>query len=214
MTALVGKSGCGKSTIAALAMGLLSADSGKVSCDGKNVEAFDQDSYMQKVTYISSNSYLFKGTVKENLLVGNKNASYEDMINALKQVKLYDFIKESGDLDMPILEKASNLSGGQIQRLARGILHNSPIYIFDEATSNIDVESETAIMEVLKQLSKTKTILLITHRLAQTIEADYIYVLESGCVKEKGSHESLMMTEGSYYKLYKTQEELEKYGKC
>lgn len=215
MTALVGKSGCGKSTIAALAMGLLSADSGKVTCDGRNVEAFNQASYMEKVTYISHSSYLFKGTVKENLLVGNKKASYEDMIHALKQVKLYDFIKASGDLDMPILEKASNLSGGQIQRLAlaRAILHDSPIYIFDEATSNIDVESEIAIMEVLKELAKTKTILLITHRLAQTVDADRIYVLEEGSVKEEGNYESLMAAQGRYYDLYQTQADLEKYGK-
>lgn len=213
--ALVGKSGCGKSTVASLAMTFLSNSKGSISCDGIELKDYDEKDYMRKITYLGHNSHIFKGTVKENLLVGNKNATDEQILDALKQVNLYDFIMESGGLSMNILEKAGNLSGGQAQRLAlaRALLHDSEYYIFDEATSNIDVESERDIMNVLKSMSKHKTILLITHRLAQAVDTDKIYVMSNGKVIEEGSHDELMYNDGTYKYMFLVQYELEQYTK-
>lgn len=210
---LVGESGCGKSTIAALSMGFLTPTEGTIVLDGVNAHTIPEKDYMGKITYLSHNSYLFAGTVKENLLVGNKNATEAMMLQVLKQVKLYDFIMENGGLAMMIKEKASNLSGGQAQRmaLARALLHDSEYYIFDEATSNIDVESEEAIMEVLKELSMNKTILFITHRLAQVVNSTKIYALEHGTVVGAGTHEELMREGGKYATMFTAQQELEQY---
>ena len=168
---------------------------------------------MKSITYIGHNSYLFKGTVRDNLLMGKADAADNELWSALEKVKLADFIKSENGLNTEIKEKGSNLSGGQCQRLAlaRAVLHNSPIYIFDEATSNIDVESENDIMELIYTLAKTKTVILISHRLANVKNADNIYVLDKGNVTESGSHNELLENQSHYYKLWTAQQELENY---
>lgn len=163
---------------------------------------------------MSYNSYLFKGTVKENLRMGKSEASEEEMYAALAKVNLLEFLQSQQGLDTVVMEKGSNFSGGQCQRLAlaRALLHDTPVYIFDEATSNIDMESEEMIMQVIRELSKTKTILLISHRLANVVESDRIYMLENGCVVQAGTHEELLAEGGAYAELYLYQRELETYG--
>ena len=140
---------------------------------------------------------------------------YPAVLQALEQVNLADFVRAEGGLNAPVAEKGSNLSGGQCQRLAlaRALLHDSPVYIFDEATSNIDVESENDIMREIHKLAETKTVILISHRLVNVAGADRIYVLESGAVAESGSHEALLHNGGLYAKLWTAQQSLENYGK-
>lgn len=152
---------------------------------------------------------------EENLRMGKPDASKEEMKEALKKVNLWEFLKAQEGLDTPILEKGSNFSGGQCQRLAiaRALLHDTPVYIFDEATSNIDAESEEKIMEVIHRLAETKTILLISHRLANIVKSQKIYMMEEGCIVEEGTHKELLEQNGEYAKLYRSQMELEKYGK-
>ena len=213
--AIAGESGCGKSTIASLITGKNKAYTGSLQIGGKELRELSEESLMKNITYISHKSYLFKGTVRENLLMGNPQATEEMMWQALKNVKLYDFFKEQKGLDTLLSEKASNLSGGQCQRLAlaRALLHNSPIYIFDEATSNIDVESENDIMGEIYRLAKEKTVLVISHRLANIVNADNIYVMEDGKIKEQGSHRELCEHRGVYWELWQAQQSLENYGK-
>ncbi|WP_461809923.1 ABC transporter ATP-binding protein/permease [Faecalimonas sp.] len=215
LTALVGESGCGKSTITSIIMGDYLANNGEVMIDGINLQRISPKVLRKKVTRIRHDSYLFAGTIRENLLMGKEDATEEEMRNALEKVHLLEFVEKSGGLDYVLQEKASNLSGGQKQRLAlaRAILHNSAIYIFDEATSNVDVESENQIMEVVRELAKTKTVLLISHRLANVISADNIYVLKDGKIVEKGKYEELCEEKGYYYKIFKQQSELEQFGK-
>ena len=221
--ALVGESGCGKSTIASLIMGDNRADSGKVTIGGIDASEIADMALYQKITRVRHDSYLFKGTVYENLLMGlpkkkvseDKKDTEAAMYRALKQVDMYDTIMEKGGLSMQIEEKASNLSGGQKQRLvlARAILHDSDIYIFDEATSNIDVESEDKIMQVVQELAKTKLVMLISHRLANVVKADQIYVVQDGSIVESGNHTTLLEKKGIYHALFQAQQELEKYSK-
>ncbi|MFR7479322.1 MAG: ATP-binding cassette domain-containing protein, partial [Acutalibacteraceae bacterium] len=158
--------------------------------------------------------YLFQGTVRDNLLMGKPTATDEDMWQVLKKVNLDGFLQAEQGLSTPLQEKAANLSGGQRQRLAlaRAILHDSPIYIFDEATSNIDVESETILMEQIQKLAQTKTVLLVSHRLMNVIDADTIYVMEKGRVVESGRHSQLLARHGVYFTLWNTQQELEQYS--
>lgn len=169
---------------------------------------------MKKITMVNHESYLFKGTVEENLKMGDKAASPEAMISALKAVNLWAFLEAQDGLLTKLSEKASNLSGGQRQRLAiaRALLHDSPVYIFDEATSNIDAESEEIIMKVIKKLAETKTVLLVSHRLANVVDADKIYVLNEGYIAEEGCHKALLSQDGLYAKLFYTQQSLENYG--
>ena len=170
---------------------------------------------MEHITYISHQSYLFKGTVRENLLMGRPDAGESAMWQVLEQVKLADFLRGEQGLDTRLAEKASNLSGGQCQRLAlaRALLHDSPVYIFDEATSNIDAESENDIMEQIHALAREKTVLLISHRLANVVASDRIYVLDQGRVTQAGTHDQLLAQGGSYAKLWTAQQSLEHYGK-
>lgn len=216
--ALVGESGCGKSTIASLLMGdnRLLENSGSVTIGGVPVTELSGETLYGKVTRVRHDSYLFAGTVFDNLKMGNEDAGIREMEDALRRVDLYDTIMEKGGLRMPVEEKASNLSGGQKQRLAlaRALLHDSDIYIFDEATSNIDVESENKIMEVVQGLAHNKTVLLISHRLANVVAADRILVLKAGeeGIAECGTHDELMAQKGYYCKLYETQQELERYA--
>ena len=222
--ALVGESGCGKSTIASLMMGDFTAAEGAISIGGKNIKEIAKRALYKKITRVRHDSYLFKGTVYDNLWMGIQQdaCKYETpadveeaMYQALKQVDLYDTIMEKGGLEMVIEEKASNLSGGQKQRLAlaRAILHDSDIYIFDEATSNIDVESEDKIMQVVQELAKEKLVILISHRLANVVNANQIFVVQKGQIVEIGNHETLLAEEGTYHGLYMAQQELEKYAK-
>ena len=217
-TALVGVSGCGKSTAASLMMGegdWADALSGTVAVGGVDIREIAPEALYKKIVRVRHDSYLFAGTVRENLCMGCADATVEEMETALKAVDLYDTIFEKGGLSMEITEKASNLSGGQKQRLAlaRALLHDSDIYIFDEATSNVDVESENKIMEVIRELAHKKTVILISHRLANVVDADQILVMKDGVIEEAGTHDELMERKGYYSSLYETQQELERYAK-
>lgn len=214
-TALVGESGCGKSTLASILMGRNKGYTGSVSVGGVPLSSIQEESLLRNITYISHQSYLFKGTVRENLLMGKPGASDEELWAVLSRVNLAEFLKAEQGLDTRLLEKASNLSGGQCQRLAlaRALLHDSPVYIFDEATSNIDVESENDIMREIHELAKSKTVILVSHRLANVVGADHIYVLDHGIVAESGSHEELLAHHGLYERLWWAQQTLEQFGK-
>ena len=214
-TALVGESGCGKSTLASILMGRNRGYTGKVTVGGVPLSSIQEESLLRNITYISHQSYLFKGTVRDNLLMGKPAASDEELWAVLSRVNLAAFLKAEQGLDTRLLEKASNLSGGQCQRLAlaRALLHDSPVYIFDEATSNIDVESENYIMREIHELAKSKTVILVSHRLANVVGADHIYVLDHGTVAESGSHEELLSRHGLYERLWTAQQTLEQFGK-
>lgn len=212
-TAIVGESGCGKSTISSILMGRNKAYTGYVRIGAIELKDIKEASLMDKLTYISHQSYLFKGTIRDNLLMGNPDANEQELWEALEKVNFADFARSEQGLDTIVAEKGSNLSGGQCQRLAlaRALLHNSPVYIFDEATSNIDVESENDIMRQIHALAKTKTVILISHRLVNVVQADCIYVLEKGSLVEQGNHESLLAENGVYAKLWNAQQSLENY---
>ena len=214
-TAIVGESGCGKSTAASILMGRNRSYVGSIAVGGVPLSEISEESLLKNFTYVSHQSYLFKGTVRENLRMGCPDAGEDSMWNVLEQVNLADFLRGEQGLDTQLAEKASNLSGGQCQRLAlaRALLHDSPVYFFDEATSNIDVESENDIMTQIHTLAKTKTVILISHRLANVADADRIYVMDSGRVVENGTHEQLLSA-GSYYaRLWNAQQALENYGR-
>lgn len=213
--AIAGESGCGKSTVASILMGRNRGYKGTIRIGDIELSDIAESSLMQNITYISHNSYLFQGTIRENLLMGNPNATEDEMWAVLEQTNLAAFLRNEEGLDTKLAEKASNFSGGQCQRLAlaRALLHDSPVYIFDEATSNIDVESENDIMEQILLLAKKKSVLLISHRLANITKADMIYAMEQGEVKECGTHEELLRKNGLYQKMWTTQQRLELYGK-
>lgn len=212
-TAIVGESGCGKSTISSILMGRNRGYIGEIMVGDIPLSEISEESLMKNFTYISHQSYLFKGTVRENLLMARPDASETALWNVLEQVKLADFLRNEDGLDTLLNENALNLSGGQRQRLAlaRALLHDSPVYIFDEATSNIDVESENDIMTQIYALAKTKTVILISHRLANVVGADNIYVLDQGNIVEEGNHKALLLQHGVYAKLWNAQQELENY---
>ena len=211
ITALVGTSGCGKSTITSLLMKENRPQSGVITLGGEVLSDFTTEGLMKKITRITHDSYIFKGTVRENLAMGCETASEPEMREALGQVDLLGFVEENGGLDMEILEKGANLSGGQKQRLAlaRALLHDSPVYIFDEATSNVDVESENKIMEIVQDLAREKSVILISHRLANVTAADKILYMEQGKIAESGTHEQLMAQNKAYAALFNKQQELE-----
>ena len=212
-TAIVGESGCGKSTLAGILVGRNKGYLGDVSVGGVSLKEIAEASLMNTITYISHASYIFKGSVRDNLLLANPKCDEQTLWKVLERVNLASFLKEEGGLDTMLNEKGSNLSGGQCQRLAlaRALLHDSRVYIFDEATSNIDVESENDIMKEIHNLAKTKTVILISHRLANVENADNIYVLDKGSVVEYGKHEDLLKKNGVYKNLWTSQQELEKY---
>ena len=210
-TAIVGESGSGKSTLASVLTGQNKRRKGTLTIGGVDFDDISEESRMRHITYVSHNSYLFGGTVRDNLLMAKPDASEEELWRVLEQTKLSDFLKSEQGLDTVLTAQASNLSGGQRQRLAlaRALLHDSPVYLFDEATSNIDVESENDIMEQIIALAQKKTVIVISHRLANTVTADRIYVLADGKLAERGTHEKLLEKRGVYASLWNTQQALE-----
>lgn len=213
---LVGESGCGKSTIAGILAGKNKEYIGDITIGGTPLKDVNEEDLMKHIVLIRHNSYLFKGTVEENLRMADPHATKEEMEAVLEKVNLLGFLNSQDGIKTKLLEKASNLSGGQCQRLAlaRALLKKDvSVYILDEAASNIDIESEELIMNVIHELAKTKTVLLISHRLANVVKSDHIYFLQDGQIKEHGSHTELMNQNGAYKRLYETQMALENYGK-
>lgn len=211
MVSLVGASGSGKSTMASLLMKRSKNYSGKIYVGETDFNEISEKSVMENITYISHSSYIFKGSVRDNLLMAKADARDEELWDVLKKTNLADFFEADNGLDFEIAEAGGNLSGGQKQRLAlaRGLLHDSRFYIFDESTSNIDVESEEVILEQIKELARYKGVLIISHRLANVVSSDKIFVLEKGQLKEEGTHEELLAMHGTYSKLWETQQSLE-----
>ena len=215
MVSLVGVSGSGKSSVANLLRRQVKGYDGSISINGKEIKSLNEKALMAVITAVSANSFLFPGTVRDNLLLGNSKSSDKKLIGILKLMNLMEELNPKGGLNFILEEGGRNLSAGQRQRLliARALLKNTPIYIFDEATNNIDVESEDLIMKVIRQLSKEmgKTIILITHRLENVVASDEIFMLTGGSISEHGSHNQLMEKGGKYAALYKAQKALENY---
>lgn len=212
LTAIVGESGSGKSTIASLILNEYRVTQGNILLNNVDLEEISMDKIYDNIAIVSTNSYIFNGTILDNLMVANKSASEKEIVKALKTARLYDFVNSLKDgLLTYVGQSGSNLSGGQKQRLAlaRAILSNREMIIFDEATSNIDVESEENIWKAIYDLSKKKTILVISHRLANVKDAKKIYVLNKGKLVEEGSHDSLMQNKSYYFDMVNKQEELE-----
>lgn len=214
-TSIVGESGCGKSTISAVLTGKNKGYAGSVTVGGRELSDICEKSLLKNFTYVNNKSYLFKGTVRENLLMANPDCSDEVLWQVLERVNLAAFLKGENGLDTALSEKGSNFSGGQCQRLAlaRALLHDSAVYIFDEATSNIDAESENDIMAVIHNMAKIKTVILISHRLENVVGSDKILLLDKGKIEESGTHSELMSFNKKYKLMYSTQAELEKYAK-
>lgn len=210
---IVGESGCGKSTLASILMGRNKNYTGSITIGNESLNEIKEESLMENITYISHKSTLFKGTVRENLLMGKKNATDDELWEVLKEVNLAEFIKGEHGLETKLDSQGMNFSGGQRQRLAlaRAILHDSPIYIFDEATSNIDVESENQIMKQIVKLSENKTVILISHRLMNVVSADLILVMKNGEIVGRGQHDELYQKNLVYKELWEAQQKLEKY---
>jgi len=213
-TALVGESGCGKSTVAGILAGSLTPGSGRVTANGMPVTQLTRAARMQTMTLVPHDAKLFKGTVETNMRMAAPNASEPELWAALEEVNLAAFCREQQGLQTPVTENGANLSGGQRQRLglARALLHNSPVYLFDEATSNIDAESEDDIMSAIRAMRGKRTVILISHRLANVMDCDTIYTFAAGHVVEQGSHAQLLAAGGEYSRLYNAQRALEQYG--
>ena len=215
LISIVGESGCGKSTLASLLCGTTKGYIGSITIGGVEIKDIDEKTLMNNITAVNFNSYIFAGTVRGNMLIADKSASDEKMIEALKMVNLWSFLSEQDGLDTKLNQQGSNFSGGQRQRLAlaRALLHKTPIYIFDEVTSNIDAESENDIMAVIHNMAKIKTVILISHRLENVVGSDKILLLDKGKIEESGTHSELMSFNKKYKLMYSTQAELEKYAK-
>ncbi len=215
LISIVGESGCGKSTLASLLCGTTKGYIGSITIGGVEIKDIDEKTLMNNITAVNFNSYIFAGTVRENMLIADKSASDEKMIETLKMVNLWSFLSEQDGLDTKLNQQGSNFSGGQRQRLAiaRALLHNTPIYVFDEVTSNIDAESENDIMAVIHNMAQIKTVILISHRLENVVGSDKILLLDKGKIEESGTHSELMSLNKKYKLMYSTQAELEKYAK-
>ena len=216
-TAIVGESGCGKSTLASVLMGRNRTYTGSITIGDTELSELNPSALMRQVTYVGHQSYLFRGTVRENLLEAKPSATDEELWRALETTRLAGYLHSEQGLETRLTEQASNLSGGQRQRLAlaRALLHDARVYIFDEAASNVDVESEDAIMAAIEGLARSradKTVIVISHRLANVTGADQIAVLSHGSVKETGTHAELVARKGVYAALWTAQQELENLG--
>lgn len=210
-TAIVGPSGSGKSTIVSLISGQNRAEKGQILIGGKSIEEFSRQSYYETLCIVSSSTYLFNDTIKNNFRLSKQDVTDDEIKNSLKAVKLDYLIDSPKGLDLIINEDSTNISGGEKQRLALAInlIKEKEIYIFDEATSNIDIESEEIIMKNIYEIAKRHTVILVSHRLANVVKADKIYYLENGKVLESGTHQELMIKNDVYASLYKAQKELE-----
>lgn len=211
MTSIVGESGCGKSTVVQILLGGIRPKSSNVTVGGKKLEDLSRESYYEHLAVVSYNTYIFHETVRQNFKLADKKVSDEEIYAALEKVNLARFIRENEGLDKKIMEDGANLSGGQKQRLALAVnlVADKAMYVFDEATSNIDMESETIIMENIRKLSRSKAVILISHRLANVVPSEKIYYMEAGEVKEQGTHKELMEKHGGYARLFTAQKELE-----
>ncbi len=211
MISIVGESGCGKSTVVNMLTGAFRPRTGAVTVGQDKIETLSRESYYSHLAVVSCNTYIFNESVRDNFRLAKPDVSDEEIYSALQKVNLYSFIRDNGGLDKVITEDSANISGGQKQRLALAVnlAADKDIYVFDEATSNIDIESEAIIMKNIKALSKTKTVIVISHRLANVTQSDRIYYMESGELKESGTHDELLRVNGGYAKLYNTQKQLE-----
>ncbi|MDR2109025.1 MAG: ATP-binding cassette domain-containing protein [Coriobacteriales bacterium] len=212
--ALVGESGCGKSTLCALLNGARSGYAGSVTIAGHELRDVDRQSLLERVVLVGTSAHIFKASVAENLRVASAKASDEQLWEVLERVRLASFLRAEQGLETQVQEGAANLSGGQRQRLAlaRALLHDAPVYIFDEATSNIDAESEQCIMEAVFALAQTRTVLFISHRLANVVRAQCIHLLRDGRIVESGEHEELLARGGEYAAMYNRQWQLEHFA--
>ena len=215
VTAIVGESGSGKSTVAAILRGAEDGYTGDVLLGGKQLRDIDRAALRRYVTYVSDKSFLFSGTVRENLQLAAPDATDDELWAVLEFASLAEFLRTQDGLDTQLESQAANLSGGQKQRLAlaRALLANSPVYIFDEATSNIDVESEEHIVDAMRRLARYKAVVVISHRLANVVDAREINVLDRGWLVGYGTHEELLEKCETYRALWERQQELERYGK-
>ncbi|EEO40978.1 hypothetical protein FSCG_01691 [Fusobacterium vincentii 4_1_13] len=213
LTAVVGHSGCGKSTLVSVLSGELKSKENEIFVDDIDIQNIKIEDKIKNILKITHDSHIFSGTVRENLTMANENLSDETMIEVLKKVKLWDIFLKNKGLDTSLESQGKNLSGGQVQRvaLARALLYDASVYIFDEATSNIDIESEEIILSIIYSLSKEKTVIYINHRLPAIKNADCIYVMDKGKIIESGEHIKLYAKKGLYYEMYRHQEELETY---
>ena len=211
MTAIVGESGCGKSTVVNMLVGAFRPQKGEVTVGGKQLEKLSRENWYSHLSAVSYNTYIFNESVRDNFKMAKENVSDEEIFAALEKVNLKEFIEENGGLDKVITEDANNISGGQKQRLALAIalVSDKDIYVFDEATSNIDIDSESIIMNNIKTLSGNRSVIVISHRLANVVPADNIYYMEDGEIKESGAHDELMAANKGYARLYNTQKTLE-----
>ena len=211
---ITGASGSGKSTLAGILTGANRSYTGNVTIGGIDLRDISAESLRDTVTYVGFRSFLFAGTVRSNLLMARPGASDDDLWEALSRCRIDDFVRRSGGLDAPVSAEGTNLSGGQRQRLAmaRALLHNTPVYIFDEATSNIDADSEAAIIDAVAELARTKTVVMVSHRLAALRGCDKVYVFEAGRVVQTGTHEELASQDGPYAGLWARQAELEDFS--
>lgn len=213
LVALVGESGGGKSTLAGIIAGRKDAYRGSVRIGGVELRDVTAASLMRAVTLVPTNGYLFAGTLRDNLLLAQPNATDTELLRALDRTRVAAFVRANGGLDMVINEGGTNLSGGQRQRvcMARALLHDSPIYVFDEATSNVDAASEAAIGEVIASLAGGHTVIVVAHRLSTIVDADQILVLERGRIAERGTHDELLSGAGAYARMWSSQEQLSAY---